>query len=335
MFRNLSRRVLRGSTSLPLTVPFPWTTQKRRFLETSTRTTTTTTAKIGTTVVRRICGGCKNMLSVDAFSDKCRCVGSTHNKHLPMCDVCRDSEQIVTSQQHLFDRQTSPFNAIFNAEDIQNPKMQGGYTYVALGSYCTNSKGPDKVDRCIIKWWKSGPVQSHDLYDIYMRRILKAYDLIMMFNHEKIILEPVYLQIPSIVQLDSGNIVLQEPYIEQYQKWNSNSGWYSKSNDSWSLAFQALSHFSYHISDGLYVLCNVTGGLIGERETEAILTDVVVHSRSREFDAADLGTSGIYNFFANHQCNEFCNPGWFTPIKHKKIFPTQPQTMLYDNISNE
>jgi hypothetical protein len=168
-----------------------------------------------------------------------------------------------------------------------------------------------------------------------MRRILKAYDLIMMFNHEKIILEPVYLQIPSIVQLDSGNIVLQEPYIEQYQKWNSNSGWYSKSNDSWSLAFQALSHFSYHISDGLYVLCNVTGGLIGERETEAILTDVVVHSRSREFDAADLGTSGIYNFFANHQCNEFCNPGWFTPIKHKKIFPTQPQTMLYDNISNE
>jgi hypothetical protein len=226
----------------------------------------------------------------------------------------------------------SHFPAIFNVNDIQNPKMQGGFTYAAMGSYRQHSK-MDNHQRCIIKWLKSGPVQSHDYYDTYMRRIIKAYDMIMTFNHEKIILEPVNIQIPSVVQLDSGEIVLQEPYIDEYEKWNSNSGWCNKSNDSWTLAFQALSHFSYHISEGLYVLCDLAGGLMGEGK--AILTDAVVHSRSREFDAADLGTSGIYNFFAHHQCNEFCNPGWYTPIKHRKLYPPQPQTMLYDDLFNK
>ena len=84
-----------------------------------------------------------------------------------------------------------------------------------------------------------------------------------------------------------GQLVLCEPFIENYQKFNSNSGWndYSK---GWGEAMQALSHFSYHVSDGSYVLCDLLGGI---DQHEVILSDPVILSRTREFGVTDLTNS--------------------------------------------
>ena len=73
---------------------------------------------------------------------------------------------------------------------------------------------------------------------------------------------------------------------------------------------QALSHFSYHITGGAFVLCDLQGGLYKDG---AILTDPVLLSRDRRFGPTDLGSYGISSFFSYHQCNEFCDASWSKP----------------------
>lgn len=70
-----------------------------------------------------------------------------------------------------------------------------------------------------------------------------------------------------------GSKVIQEPFIENYKKFNSNTGWHD-SNSSWPKVMQALSHFSYHITAGQYLLCDLQGGIYKD---SAILTG---HSHS-------------------------------------------------------
>ena len=57
---------------------------------------------------------------------------------------------------------------------------------------------------------------------------------------------------------------LVEPMIAHFQKFNSNSGWVGDSGDSWCQAMQALSHFSFHDSDGSYLLCDLQGGVYSD-----------------------------------------------------------------------
>jgi hypothetical protein len=58
---------------------------------------------------------------------------------------------------------------------------------------------------------------------------------------------------------------------------------------------QALSHLSYHVSRGQYVLCDLQGGIHCEG---VILTDIAVLSRKRRFGPTDAGPPGIWNFLA-------------------------------------
>ena len=66
----------------------------------------------------------------------------------------------------------------------------------------------------------------------------------------------VYLNKPELWSAD-GRPVLVEPLIEgTYAKFNSNSGWV---NEGYNM-MQALSHFSYHVTEGRYLLCDLQGG---------------------------------------------------------------------------
>lgn len=47
-----------------------------------------------------------------------------------------------------------------------------------------------------------------------------------------------------------------EPYIEGFQKFNSNSGWVQPGHDF----LQGLSHWSYHAGNSRYLLCDLQGG---------------------------------------------------------------------------
>lgn len=91
-------------------------------------------------------------------------------------------------------------------------------------------------------------------------------------------------------------------------KFNSNSG-YTNGADF----LQALSHFSYHHTNGKHLLCDLQGG---HYQDCYILTDPVIMStnNSKEFGAGDLGKEGIDNFFAHHKCNCLCQH-WQKPLQ--------------------
>jgi len=78
---------------------------------------------------------------------------------------------------------------------------------------------------------------------------------------------------------------------------------------------QALSHFSYHHTNGQLLLCDLQGGHYLDCY---ILTDPVIMSmdNSKQYGSGDLGKEGIDNFFAHHKCNHFCRQhGWMKPFQ--------------------
>lgn len=143
----------------------------------------------------------------------------------------------------------------------------------------------------------------------------EAVRLVTEWNAEQLVKRLIKINLPEVwtfVQDGSewaGRKVLQEPFIENYQKFNSNTGWKDDSIP-WARVMQALSHFTYHVSNGQRLLCDLQGGVY---QDGVVLTDPVVLSVNREYGPTDLGPDGIANFFAHHQCNEFCRSEWRKP----------------------
>ena len=118
-----------------------------------------------------------------------------------------------------------------------------------------------------------------------------------------------------------GQKMLVEPFIESFRKFNSNNGFADTDSD----VAQALSHFSYHISDGAEVLCDLQGGKVG---SDYVLSDVMVCTEARRFGPADLGREGIETFMAAHKCGRFCNPRWKRWENAERHFAPTPHTTL-------
>ena len=76
--------------------------------------------------------------------------------------------------------------------------------------------------------------------------------------------------------------ILVEPFLSNFQNFNSNTGWQGSSN--WSEALQSLSHFSYHHSQGDLVLCDLQGAV---EDGEVVLTDRVISSKDKRFGPTD------------------------------------------------
>lgn len=124
---------------------------------------------------------------------------------------------------------------------------------------------------------------------------------------------------------------LIEPFIQNYHKFNSNTGWTDARTTDWSLAMQALSHFSYHVSGGNYVLCDIQGGVY---QQEVVLSDPAILSRTYEYGETDLGPEGISAFFSNHACSKYCRPHWTAPadpVEHYR--PVSSTNMIRHTVS--
>ena len=105
---------------------------------------------------------------------------------------------------------------------------------------------------------------------------------------------------------DAGQVL----QIDNFQKFNSNSGWVKRCDAGWGDVMQALSHFSYHFTGGSFVLCDLQGGAYRDG---VVLTDPVVMSRDQRYGATDLGPEGITAFFSRHKCNAYCSQKWTRP----------------------
>lgn len=202
---------------------------------------------------------------------------------------------------------------------------QGSFRWVHKGIY---TEGKRSGQSCIAKVFKSGSVFEESYFRNDIAVVEKVLDIVERFNSSNIINERIILNIPEIwYMIESGEKHLLEPFINDFRKFNSNTGW-TNCKTPWSRVMQALSHFSYHCTGGSFVICDLQGGLY---ENGAILTDPVVLSRDRRFGPTDLGPQGISTFFSTHICNEYCRPNWTKPYKPVQVFvPVSGTTMTME-----
>ncbi|CAK9022877.1 unnamed protein product [Durusdinium trenchii] len=196
--------------------------------------------------------------------------------------------------------------------------MAGGpRTYVASGEHRkvykqAYTKGPRKGQWAASKEFKTGSVFEEKFFANDIHAAKKAADILKSFNQYTAgISEPiplVHMNMPEVwTQVDGTEKYLIEPFIKgAYEKFNSNSGWANMSHP----LMQALSHYSWHSTEGAYLVCDLQGHFDGE---SYLLTDPVVLSKKEEFGVTDGGQMMIENFFGHHVCGRYCNPRWGKP----------------------
>ncbi|KAJ7301279.1 kinase-like domain-containing protein [Mycena albidolilacea] len=180
---------------------------------------------------------------------------------------------------------------------------------------------------CVAKEFKTGSVYESHYFEEEMNVIRLTQVVIDAWHAEQIIDSDIRLNTPEIWKYSgSGVRLLLEPMIENFEKFNSNTGWASNTGGVWSEAMQALSHFSFHNSNGRSLLCDLQGGLYSDGY---VLSDPVIMSQGQDCGPADLGPDGIRSFFQRHRCGRFCKSGWTRPrILGQAVHPMRVGTTM-------
>lgn len=250
----------------------------------------------------RVCAGCNHSLSANEFSKN----QMRKPSGVSRCSLCiqenvkRDGSGFGTGRSNETSRK-----AVFEWDEIY---ASGTFRHCVLGNY---TSGPRTGQKAIAKYFKPQYRRmSASFFETDEAAVEKALQIISSFNGSKFISKMVRINVPQRWTKHDGENVFVEPFIEGFEKFNSNSGWISKKKGNWYDLLQAFSHYSYHLTRGQFLLCDLQGGIF---RNGVILTDPVVCSRSRRFGPPDLGPEGISTFFGRHRCNQFCRNDWTKP----------------------
>ncbi|KAF9354641.1 hypothetical protein BGX26_007526 [Mortierella sp. AD094] len=200
---------------------------------------------------------------------------------------------------------------------------RGAFKKVYGGKYTDGSRTGQS---CVSKVFITGSVFEHSYFQHEMDVVRKATEIVRAFNGLELINKKIIINQPEVWKFEGDqSLTLIEPMIENFEKFNSNTGW-TQDATSWGQAMQALAHFSFHHSHGQLTLCDLQGGVYSDG---IILTDPVVMSTNQRFGPTDLGKDGIDSFFSRHVCNNFCRASWTRPFRKTAIFPvTKGTTMM-------
>lgn len=179
------------------------------------------------------------------------------------------------------------------------------------------------------EWFKTGAVFEADYFILDIKAVNKALKIVNRFKELNIVNNAIKINVPSVWRFTNGSDwagrkVLCELFIENYQKFNSNIGWIDDS-EAWGEIMQALSHFSYRLSGGQFVWCDLQGGIY---QYEVVLSDPVILSRNRDYGVTDLGSDGISSFFSQHGCNDYCRSNWTRPANPTQYFRPDVNTTI-------
>ena len=277
----------------------------------------------------RYCSACNRNLTKDSFSRTQWSKGSGVSR----CSACIHGN---TNNGGLDASQTARLNnasmATFQFYDLDHPFSEGAFRWVAKGHY---TEGERTGEPCVCKWFKTGGVMEEHFYDTDLDASKEAIRLIAKWNSKNLIDRMIQVNLPEVWTFQphagaswAGKKVLQEPFIKEYQKFNSNTGW---ADDSlpWPRVMQALSHYTYHSSNGQSLLCDLQGGVYSNG---VVLTDPVVMSTNRAFGTTDLGSNGISTFFAHHVCNEYCRAEWRRPRNQTPYYARTAGTTMEHHV---
>ncbi|KAL7544133.1 hypothetical protein ACHAWF_007520 [Thalassiosira exigua] len=203
-----------------------------------------------------------------------------------------------------FANRNSDVNAAYSVEEAG----VGRYKHVFKATY-------DNGNPAVAKFLKSGATFSDECFLVDIKSAEEALPIIAQFQRYiddalgagrvslKINIPQVWRQTSGLTS-SIGQRMLVEPFIANFRKFNSNTG----AKDAQAAIAQTFSHFSYHATDGQWLLCDLQGGMVGNNKYT--LTDIVINSRDKRFGVTDLGVAGIETFLSQHQCNQFCCREW-------------------------
>lgn len=248
---------------------------------------------------RRVCSACGHDISVDDFSRNqwAKGVGVSRCMICIQEGVASDSNGFETARENNCTKIQVDLNQIF---------AQGTFKYCAEGRYAGGQRTGQK---CVAKYF----IHDDEMNDEFFSKDLDAVDMalriITQWNQAAIVPNlTIRLNMPQIWTINDVKCIV-EPYIDGFTKFNSNTGWVGAGGNLTNI-LQALSHYSYHISSGQFVLCDIQGG---HQRGAVVLTDPVVMSRKHRFGPTDLGPMGMSTFFHYHQCNSYCRREWTKP----------------------
>ncbi|KAK4007968.1 alpha-protein kinase 1 [Daphnia magna] len=197
----------------------------------------------------------------------------------------------------------------------------GSFKNVYRGEY---TKGERAGEECVCKIFKSGSVYEESYFQVELKVVAKALEIVNKFNRDKHIDQNIWLNQPAVWTFIEGNKngekAIIEPMITNFEKFNSNTGWTPEESSPWINAMQSLSHFSYHTTNRRLLFCDLQGGIYKDG---FVLTDPVIMSTNQEYGPTDLGAHGISTFFASHRCSKYCKAHWLVPHDKKVYFTIQ------------
>ena len=132
---------------------------------------------------------------------------------------------------------------------------RGSFKDIKLGHY---TDGPRTGQKFVAKFMRSVDPYLASVYKHELKIVKRTHKIVQRFEESGIAPVAILLNKPTLWEGGgsgdewTGTRHLVEPFIENYQKFNSNTGWVTK-KDLGALgdALQALSHFSYHDSGPL------------------------------------------------------------------------------------
>jgi hypothetical protein len=203
----------------------------------------------------------------------------------------------------------------------------GAFKNVYKGKY---KDGERAGQECVSKVFKERGALEQQYFDAELAVVAKAMQIIDRFNKDRIIDKPIWLNQPELWQFSPGGkcgsqLCLVEPLIANFEKFNSNTGWSPAVSSPWIAVMQALSHYSFHVSGGTCLLCDLQGGVY---KNGFVLTDPVIMSTSRQYGPTDLGYEGIATFFNRHVCNKYCRSTWIVSRDQRRFLAVTKGTTM-------
>jgi Alpha-kinase family len=203
--------------------------------------------------------------------------------------------------------------------DVSSLFAEGGFKYVYHGVY---TSGPREGERCVAKIMKEDPFDAN-AFKLDLDIATRAQVIVDKFNKAELVSRPIYLNRPEIWMFEPESdlpdvMCFTEPLIHNYIKFNTNTGWVLHDDTDWCEVVQALSHFSYSVTSGQEVLCDLQGG---NYQNGIVLSDCAISSRTCACGDTDLGPKGVAAFFVHHKCNKYCKPHWPRPKERTTELP--------------
>lgn len=187
--------------------------------------------------------------------------------------------------------------------------------------YC-GLKCRTKHKKLAIKFYKDKYIFEEDYWSREIEAHKKAKELAIAWNETKYskskikVLVPKQEKVHYIRESDRkvGEYYLVEPYLSEFEKFNSNT---MTSNEHDHKSIQAFSHWTYHHTNGKLLFCDCQG-MFDKNKQEYILTDPVIVSNTEYLSASygpcDGGEDMMMTWFNNHKCNRFCKREWMKPL---------------------